>query len=43
LKKRFTTEPVLAVPNRDQEIRVKADASDYAMGGTLLVKGADRK
>ena len=43
LKRRFTMELVLAVPNRDQEIRLEVDASDYAMGGTLLVKGADRK
>jgi len=43
LKRRFTTEPVLAVPNRDQEMRVEADASDYAMGGTLSVKGEDGK
>jgi len=43
LKRRFTIEPVLAVPNRDQEMRVEADASDYAMGGTLSVKGKDGK
>jgi len=43
LKKRFTTEPVLAVPDRNQEMRMEADASDYAMGGMLLVKGTDRK
>ena len=43
LKRRFTTEPVLAIPDRDQEMRVEADASDYAMGGTLLVKGEDGK
>jgi len=36
-------EPVLAVPSRDQEMRVEADASDYATGGTLSVKGADGK
>jgi len=43
LKRRFTTEPVLAVPNRDQEIRVEADTSDYVIGGTLSVKGKDGK
>jgi len=43
LKRRFTTEPVLAVPDRDQEMRVEADALDYAMGGMLSVKGADGK
>jgi len=36
-------EPVLAVPNRDQEMRVEADASDYTMGGTLSVKEEDGK
>jgi len=43
LKRRFTMEPVLAVPDRDQEMRVEANASDYATGETLLVKGADGK
>ena len=43
LKRRFTTEPVLAVPDRDQEMRVEVDASDYAMGGMLSVKGVDGK
>ena len=43
LKKRFNTEPVLAVPDRDQEMRVEADASDYTTGGTLSVKGEDGK
>jgi len=43
LKRRFTMEPVLAVPDRDQEMRVEADMSDYATGGTLSVKGTDRK
>ena len=43
MKRRFTTEPVLAVPDRNQEMRVEADASDYVMEGTLLVKGGDEK
>ena len=43
LKRRFTMEPVLAVPDRDQEMRVEADASDYATEGMLSVKGVDRK
>ena len=43
LKRRFTTEPVLAVPDRDQEMRVEVDASDYVMGGILSVKGVDGK
>jgi len=43
LKRRFTMEPVLAVPDRDQEMRVEADTLDYTTGGTLSVKGADGK
>ena len=43
MKRRFIIKPVLVVPNRDQEIRVEMDVSDYATGGTLLVKGADGK
>ena len=43
LKKRFTTELVLAVPDRNQEMRVEADALDYATGGTLSVKGTNGK
>ena len=34
---------MLAAQDLDKEIRVEADASDYAMGGVLLVKGEDRK
>ena len=36
-------EPVLAVPNRNQEIRVEADVLDYVTEETLLVKRADGK
>jgi len=43
LKRRFTTELVLAVPDRNQEMRVEADVSDYATGGMLSVKGVDGK
>ena len=43
LKRRFTTEPVLAVPDRDQEMRVEADTPDYAIGEMLSVKGTDGK
>jgi len=39
----FTTEPVLAIPDIDREMRVEADASDYAMGGVLLLKCEDGK
>ena len=41
LKEIFTTEPVLAAPDLDKEMRVEADTSDYAIGGVLLVKGED--
>jgi len=43
LKRGFTTELVLVVPDRDQEMRVEADASDYVTRGMLSVKGADGK
>jgi len=43
LKRIFTTEPVLAAPDLDKEMRVEADASDYVTGGVLSVKGEDRK
>jgi len=39
----LTTEPVLAIPDIDREIRVKADASDYATGGVLSMKCEDGK
>ena len=38
LKAVFTTEPVLAIPDINREIRVEADALDYAMGGVLSTK-----
>jgi len=37
------TEPVLAALDLDKEMRVEADASDYATGGVLSVKGEDGK
>jgi len=43
LKAVFTTEPVLAIPDIDREIRVEADASDYATGGVLSTKYEDGK
>jgi len=43
LKKRFTTEPVLVTPDLDKEMRVEADASDFATGGVLLIKCEDEK
>ena len=38
LKAVFTTEPVLAIPDINREMRVEVDASDYAMGGVLSTK-----
>jgi len=43
LKAVFTTEPILAIPDINREMRVEADASDYAMGGVLSTKCEDRK
>ena len=43
MKRRFTTEPVLVTPDLDKEMRVEADASDFAMGGVLLMKCEDEK
>jgi len=38
LKEVFTTEPILAIPDIDREMRVEADALDYAMGGVLSLR-----
>jgi len=43
LKVVFTTESVLAIPDIDKEMRVEADASDYATGGVLSTKCEDGK
>ena len=43
LKAVFTTEPILAIPDIDKEMRVEADASDYATGGVLSMKCKDEK
>ena len=43
MKKRFMTEPVLVTPDLDREIRVEVDASDFAIGGVLLIKCEDKK
>jgi len=43
LKKRFMTELVLVIPNLDTEMRVKADISDFVIGGVLLMKCEDKK
>jgi len=43
LKERFITEPVLVTPDLDKEMRVEADASDFAMGGVLSMKCEDKR
>ena len=43
LKAEFTTEPVLAILDIDREMRVEADASDYATEGVLSTKCEDGK
>ena len=43
LKVVFTTEPVLAIPDINREMRVETDASDYATGGVLSTKCEDGK
>ena len=43
LKRRFMTEPVLVTPDLDKEMRVKADVSDFAMGGVLSMKCEDER
>ena len=39
----FTTEPVLAILNINKEMRVEADASDYATEEVLSTKCEDGK
>ena len=41
MKEIFTSEPVLAALDLDKEMRVEADASDYATGGVLLMRCED--
>ena len=38
LKKRFTEEPVLAVPDIDKKMRMEVDVSDYAIEGVLSME-----
>ena len=37
------TEPVLVTPDLDKEMRVEADASDFATGGVLSMRCEDEK
>ena len=41
LKKWFTKEPVLAVPDLNKKLRVKVDTSNYATGDMLSIKMGD--
>ena len=43
MKERFTTEPFLVIPDLDKEMRVEADASDFATEGVLSMKCEDKK
>jgi len=43
LKRVFTSELVLAIPDLDREMRVEADTSDYATRGVLSVKFGNKK
>ena len=42
LKRIFTTRLILAVPDLDREIRLEADALNYATGGVLSMKCSDK-
>ena len=39
----FTTQLVLVVPDLDKEMRVEADALEYATGGVLSMRCEDNK
>jgi len=41
LKEWFTRELVLAAPDIDKKMRMEMNASDYAMGGVLLMECKD--
>ena len=43
LKRRFTMELVLVTPDLDKEMRVEANASDFAMEGVLTMKCEDER
>jgi len=40
LKRVFITRPILVAPDLDKEMRVEADALEYATGGVLLLQMA---
>ena len=41
LKKRFTTEPILAALDLDKKMRMEVDVSDYVTGEVLLMECAN--
>jgi len=43
MKRIFTLELVLVIPDLNREIRVEADASNYVTEGVLLVKYKDKR
>ena len=43
LKERFMIEPVLVTSDLDREMRIEANASNFATGGVLLMKCEDEK
>ena len=43
MKEKFTIEPVLVTPDLDKEMRVEADASDFATEEVLSMKCEDEK
>jgi len=40
LKQVFTSRPLLVAPDLDRELRVEADASNFATGGILVVNSS---
>jgi len=43
LKERFMTKPVLVISDLNREMRVEVNASDFVMGGVLLIKCKDER
>ena len=43
LKERFTTEPVLVIPDLDKEMRVEVEVLDFVIEGVLSMKCKDEK